>query len=237
MALKVTTFSSKGRVTRICSDKCKDKVVHLQSDNQMRLFMMLEWDEDVKRIEVNVVLKDLEETLDDIDNLKLYKFRDKETGELFQLHTNFLVTLKPYRGIDEQTAISVKSISELERKTVIEKLEIERRYWKAKGVRFAVITEKEIDRQMADNIMWVRETRSDKSLRNKEELAEKLYYFIKENQNGTLNNALQELDKKEDVKEGTALFLFRYLIELKQIEVDMKKSIDLNEKINKLIAF
>lgn len=237
MALKVTTFSSKGRVSRICSDKCKDKVIHLQSDNQMRLFMMLEWDEDVKRIEVNVELKDLEERLNDIDNLKLHKFRDKETGELFQLHTNFLVTFKPYRGIDEQTAISVKSISELERKTVIEKLEIERRYWEAKGVRFAVITEKEIDRQMADNIMWVRETRSDKSLRNKEELTEKLYYFIKENQNVTLNNILEEFDKKEEVKEGTGLFLFRYLIELKQIEVDMKKRIDLNEKINKLITF
>lgn len=237
MALKVTTFSSKGRVSRICSNKCKDKVVHLQSDNQLRLFMMLEWNEYVKKIEVNVELDELEETLTDIDNLKLYKFRDKETGELFKLHTNFLVTLKPYRGRDEQRAISVKSISELERKTVIEKLEIERRYWEQKGIRFSIITEKEIDRQMADNIMWVRETRSDKSLRNKGELAEKLYYFIQGNQDMITNKILEDFDKKEGVKEGTGLFLFRYLIADKQIEVDMNKSIDLNEKINNLVAF
>lgn len=237
MTLKVTTFSSRGRVSRVKGQKTKENIVHLQSDNQLRLFMILEWNEDIKKIEVNVELDGLEETLTNIDNLKLYKFRDKETGELFKLHTNFLVTLKPYRGVDKLTAISVKSISELERKTVIEKLEIERRYWEQKGIRFSIITEKEIDRQMVDNIMWVRETRSDKSLRNKGELAEKLCYLIQDNQDMVTNKILEEFDKKEGVKGGTALFLFRYLIADKQIEVNMNKSIDLNEKINNLVAF
>ena len=89
MALKVTTFSSKGRVSRVNSSKCKNKIVHLQSDNQLRMFMLLEWEDNVKEIQVNVELNNIEETLIDIDNLKLNKFRDKETGDLFQLHTNF----------------------------------------------------------------------------------------------------------------------------------------------------
>ncbi|SDP35779.1 TnsA endonuclease C-terminal domain-containing protein [Clostridium gasigenes] len=237
MTLKVTSFSSKGRVTRISSSKCKEKIVHLQSDNQLRLFLMLEWDEDVVDIKVNVELNDLEKNLSNIDNLRLDKFKDKKTEKQFLLHTNFLVSFKRYRGIEELTAISVKSTSELKRKTVIEKLEIERRYWEAKGVRFAIITEKEIDRQMADNILWVREMRSDKSLRNKEELAEKLYYLIEEKRMKRVNEILQEFDKREDIKEGTGLFLFRYLIADKQIVVNMKKCIDLSEKINKLITF
>lgn len=237
MTLKVTTFSSKGRVSRISSNKCKDKIVHLQSDNQLRLFMMLEWDDDITEIEVNPELDYLEESLSNIDNLKLDKFRDKESGELFKLHTNFLVTFKPYRGRKEQTAISVKSLSELERKTVIEKLEIERRYWEAKGIRFAIITEKEIDKQMVNNILWVREVRNDKSIKDKEELAEKLYYFMEGNKDIVINKLLNDFDKKEGVKEGTGIFLFRYLIALKQIIVDMKKSINLDEKINKLVTF
>lgn len=237
MALKVTTFSSKGRVSRVCSYKCKNKVIHLQSDNQMRLFMMLEWEDTIKNIEVNVELHNIEQILTDVDNLKLYKFRDKETGELFQLHTNFLVTLNHHSVVEKQIAISVKSLSELQRKTVIEKLEIERRYWEAKGIRFSVITEKEIDKQFVNNIMWVRDTISDKSLRDKDILAEKLYYFIQDNQEGIVKNILIEFDYKECIKEGTALFLLRYLIADKQIQVDMKKSIKLNEKINKLVSF
>lgn len=45
-------------------------------------------------------------------------------------------------NVEEHIAISVKSLSELERRTVIEKLKIERRYWMGKGVKFYVITEK-----------------------------------------------------------------------------------------------
>lgn len=237
MALKVTTFSSKGRVSRINSQKAKDKIVHLQSDNQLRIFMMLEWDDNVKEIQVNVELNNIEDTLTNIENLKLNKFRDGEEGELFQLHTNFLVTLNQHKRGEEQIAISVKSVSELERKTAIEKLEIERRYWEATGVRFVVITDKEIDRQVTDNIMWVRETKSDKSLRNKEELAEELYFLLQENKELTVNAILNDFDIKEGAKDGMGLFLFRFLIAQKQIVIDMKESINLNEQINKLVTF
>lgn len=87
----------------------------------------------------------------------------------YQLHTNFLVTTKR-DNVEEQVAISVKSLSELERKTVIEKMEIERRFWKSKGVRFYVVTGKEINKQFVDNIKWIRETLIDKSIENKREL-------------------------------------------------------------------
>lgn len=238
MALKVTTFSSKGRATRLYSDKCKGGIAHLQSDNQLRTFLILEWDDDVKKIEVNTELYGLEEVLSNVDDLNLNRFRNKETGELFQLHTNFLVTIKPYRGIYKQIAISVKSTSELERKTVIEKLEIEKRYWKQRRIEFFVITDKEIDKIFTNNILWAREARSNKSLTNKEALAEKLYYFMEDNKEIVTKKLLEDFDKKEGVKEGTGLFLLRYLISLKQIVVDMKKeNINLSEKINKLVTF
>lgn len=66
LSLKVTTFSSKGRVTRIYGYKTK-RIHHLQSDNQLRTFLLLEWDDRVKNIKENIELKDFEATFDDID--------------------------------------------------------------------------------------------------------------------------------------------------------------------------
>ena len=205
MALKVTTFSSKGRATRIYSYKTK-KINHLQSDNQLRTFLILEWNDSVKDIKENVELIDLEATIYNVENLRLDKFSDKEAN-LYKLHTNFLLTIVRNKE-EEQVAVSVKSLSELQRKTVIEKMEIERRYWKAKGVSFYVVTEKEIDKQFVENIKWAREAFIDKSIENKEEL-----------------------------KEGTALFILRYLIAVKEVEINMKEKLDLNDSINKRINF
>lgn len=235
LSLKVTTFSSKGRATRIYGYKTK-RIHHLQSDNQLSFFLMLEWHDKVKDIKENIELKDIEATLDNADDLRLDKFSDKETGELFQLHTNFLVTIGRNNG-EEQVAISVKSLSELERRTVIEKLEIERRYWMAKGVKFYVITEKEIDKQFVDNIKWVREAVIDKNIEGKKKLGERLYYFLQENNQRKLNDVLAEFDDNVGSKKGTALFIFRYLLGTKEIGVDMEKCIDLNEYISALIKF
>lgn len=235
MALKVTTFSSKGRATRIHSYKT-NRIHHLQSDNQLRVFLTLEWSDKVKDIQENIELKDLEEIIDNVENLRLDKFSDKETGQLYQLHTNFLVTIKRNNG-EEQVAISVKSLSEIKRKTVIEKMEIERRYWKEKGVSFHVITEKEIDKQFVENIKWVREAFIDKSIENKEELKEKLYYFLQGYKEKRIIDVLNKFDEEGNLKAGTALFILRYLIALKEVEINMKEKMDLNDSIDKRINF
>lgn len=208
---------------------------HLQSDNQLRFFLILEWINQVKDIQENVELKDLEATINNIENLRLDKFTNKE-NQLYQLHTNFLISIVGNNG-EEQVAVSVKSLSELERKTVIEKMEIELRYWKAKGVSFHVITEKEIDKQFVENIKWVREALIDKSVENKEELKEKLYYFLQEYKEKRIIDALNKFDKDEELKAGTALFIFRYLIAVKEIEINMKEKLDLNDSITKKINF
>ena len=234
MALKVTTFSSKGRATRIYSYKTK-KIHHLQSDNQLRFFLILEWINQVKDIQENVELKHLEATMDNIENLRLDKFTNKE-NYLYQLHTNFFISIIRNK-CEEQVAISVKSLSELERKTVIEKMEIERRYWKAKGISFHVITEKEIDKQFVENIKWVRESFIDKSIEKKEELKEKLYYFLQEYKEKRIMDALNNFNEDEKLKAGTALFILRYLIAVREVEINMKEKLDLNDSINKRIKF
>ncbi len=235
MTLKVTTFSSKGRATRIYSYKTK-RIHNLQSDNQLKVFLTFEWIDSIKDIKENIELKDLEATIYNVENLRLDKFKDKETGQLYQLHTNFLIKILS-EGECEEIAVSVKSLSELERKTVIEKLEIERRYWKAKNIEFHLITEKEIDKQMVENIRWCREALIDKNIENKAEVAEKLYYFLQEKNQDVLQEILNEFDVEEDLENGTALFMFRYLIGNKEIYINMKEKIDLNKYVKDVIQF
>lgn len=235
MALKVTTFSSRGRATRIYSYKTK-RIHHLQSDNQLKVFLIFEWIDSIKDIKENVELKNLQTTIYNVENLRLDKFTDMETGGLYQLHTNFLIKVLKEEKYEE-IAVSVKSLSELERKMVIEKLEIERRYWKAKGIKFYLLTEKEIDKQLVENIRWCREALIDKSIENKTEIAEKLYYFLQENKEEILLEVLNEFDTEEDVEPGTALFMFRYLIAVKEIYINMKEKIDLNKHVKDVIQF
>ncbi|MDY4544289.1 MAG: TnsA endonuclease C-terminal domain-containing protein [Bacilli bacterium] len=245
MALKVTTFSSKGRATRIFSYKT-NRIHHLQSDNQLNVFLLLEWNDNVINIEENVELNDLEENLDNIEELRLDKFTDKETGKIYQLHTNFLITILDENDEEEQIALSVKSVSELERNIVIEKMEIEKRYWKSKGIKFFVITNKEIDKQVINNIKWSREAGAGEATKRKgdkqtfkenQKLEELLYYFLQKNKNEILNKALKLFDFEKGLKEGTALYLFRYLIWNKEISIDMKSKINLNFKTEDIIKF
>ena len=235
MTLKVTTFSSKGRATRIYSHKTK-RIHHLQSDNQLKVFLLFEWIDSVKDIKENIELKDLEATIYNVENLRLDKFKDKETGQLYQLHTNFLIKILKEEKYEE-IAVSVKSLSELERKTVIEKLEIERRYWKAKNIKFYLITEKEINKQVVENIKWVREALIDKNIENKAEVAEKLYYFLQEKNQNVLQEVLNEFDAEEDLEAGTALFMFRYLIAVKEIHINMKEKNYLNKYVKDIVQF
>lgn len=234
MALKVTTFSSKGRATRIKSIK-NNEIYHLQSDNQLRLFLLLEWTDVVTDIKVNHELNDLEANLENTENLRLDKFIDKEIGNLYKLHTNFLITINK-QNAEEKVAISVKSVTELERKVVIEKIEIERRYWSSKGVEFYIITDKQLDRIVAENIIWVRETLLDKEITNKKELANELYCLLEANRLVNINSLLKVFDS-DKCKNGMGLFIFRYLIANKVIKINMKKQIDLDKTVDKIIDF
>ena len=65
--------------------------------------------------------------------------------------TDFLVTMKT----DVKTrflAISYKSSKELNKKRVLEKLEIERRFWENRKITWQIVTEKEIDKTIINNI-------------------------------------------------------------------------------------
>lgn len=227
-------FSSKGRATRTYSPKT-NRVLQLHSDNQYRAFLTFEFNPSVTDIRESYPLLDLLEVIDNQKDLRLDKFVDKVTKEPFVLTTNFLLTVTQKDGSEKHIARTVKNRSELKRKITFEKLEIERRYWQQKNIDWKVITDKELPRQAAKNIEWVRETLFDSEHVNKDEMSLILYKFLIENEELPLRQTLRLFDRVEGLEKGTGLYLFRYLIAKREVQVDMTEPIDISSRIIDLL--
>ncbi|USK60400.1 TnsA endonuclease N-terminal domain-containing protein [Peribacillus asahii] len=224
---KTHEFSSKGRATRLLGIKT-GRIHHLQSDNQYRAFLIFEFSEKVSDIRETYPLLDALEVMDNVDDLRFDKFQDKETKDPFVITTNFLLTVVEPDRSEKYVARTVKNSSELKRKMTWEKLEIERRYWLQKGIEWKIITEKQLPRQLAKNIEWIRETLLEGSEGDldKERLSITLLRYLLENDEVPLKEILKLFDKQEDLQKGSGLFLFRYLLAKKEICIDMSKTID-----------
>ncbi|RDW18776.1 TnsA endonuclease N-terminal domain-containing protein [Oceanobacillus chungangensis] len=229
-------YSSKGRVSRIYGLKTR-RIHHLHSDNQYRAFLLFEFNSRVIDIRESFPLLDVKEVVDDKEDLRFDKFTDKDTGEPYVLTTNFLLTVEDANGEKQDVARTIKNTTELNRKITFEKLEIERRYWQQQGVDWKVITEKQLPRQLAKNIEWIRETMLEGSEGelDKDELSLVMLRLLLENGELPIREVLKLFDKMEELQKGTGLFLFRYLIAKKELAVDMTKKIDLSSNVKDLI--
>lgn len=153
--LYVQDVPSQGRSHRIYSQKT-ERVHHLLSDLELAVFLLLEWTPGIIDIREQFPLK-LEETKAiAIDHgLKHPCVR----GVYQMMSSDFLVDAEagPYR----QFVVQVKPMEALCDSRTIEKLELERRYWKLKQVPWFLITEYEIEPVIKQNIEWLYPTKTD----------------------------------------------------------------------------
>jgi len=234
---KTNTFSSKGRATRIMGIKT-GRIHHLQSDNQYRAFLYFEWADKVIDIRESYPLLDIMEVIDNKEDLRFDKFKDKEKDKQFILTTNFLLTVDKGNGDLEYVARTVKNTSELSRAITAEKLEIERRYWEAKGIEWKIITEKELDRQYVKNIEFIRETLLQSQYQEQElqEMGNKLVLVLMNSAEQSLKQTLKEYERILNLNEGAGLFVFRYLVAKKKVHLDMFKKFEIAKRVNEILV-
>lgn len=230
--LTIQDFPSMGRVTRVFG-WTTNRIHHFFSDTQLKYFYLLDWEERVIDIREHYPLIDLEVVLKNTSDLKLDKFIDKKTKEPYILTTTFLITLLNPDGQKSFAARSIKYASELSKKTTIEKLEIERRYWTAKGINWGIVTNKDINDVRAKNIEWIHSamTSDDCNGLSRDEfddLLDGLLYRLIDNQQN-IREIISEFEKDYSLDAGAGLLLFKHLIAGKKIALDMDKPINLNE--------
>ena len=233
--LTIQDMPSEGRVSRIYGHKT-NRIHHFFSDMETRVFYLFSWEDAVCDIRESYPLLDLETVVRDKKGLDFSKFVDKETGTPYVFTTTFLVTLRDDDNKEHYVARTVKSADKLQQKYILERYEVERRYWQSKGVDWGIITQKDINVTRAKNIEWVYPALIDDEMEfvTKQELSQELLNYLQNNDN-VVRKTTAYFDTKIKLPTGTGLFLFKYLIASKSIAVDMNKEIDVNVPFSQLL--
>jgi hypothetical protein len=127
------------------------RVHHLLSNLERDYFYVLDWSANVHDIREQYPLLPLEETLAIATRCGLRHPLDPITRQPIVMTTDFAIDVMR-QGQQTEQARAVKPSTELNKKRVLEKLEIERLYWQKQGIDWGIVTEQEIPQVYADNV-------------------------------------------------------------------------------------
>jgi hypothetical protein len=238
--LTIQDVPSKGRSTRLKGIKTGRQHEFL-SDMERNYFYLLEFSDDVIDIREQYPLLDITETMSLADETGIKHPVDPTTKEPVVLTTDFLITVNK-NGKNINIARTIKSSKDLDNRRQIEKFELERIYWKQKGVDWGIVTEKEIDVQLSKNISIVHSFYELENLIGFEDLDNDEIRQLVENFYDSLNDdlSLKELcsryDKSNGLDSGSSSAIIKYLIIRKKIRIDMTKKFSLSYRVGDYIT-
>ena len=225
--VKMQDFPSLGRTSRIKGIKSQ-RIHHLFSDNETRCFYIFDWSDKVVDIQEQYPLLDLEMAKTIAEKMNV--IYPRISGFPIVMTTDFLITIKDDFGI-HQIARTVKPARMLDDKRVIEKYEIERRYWLEHSVDWGIVTEKEIPTSVVQNIQFFHPFRNYRIEGSSNIDFDLIVSLLRKRFELDKDISIQQIcvhfDKINKVQEGTALSLFKYLVAKKEIRLDITKEIDL----------
>ncbi|MEH2136712.1 TnsA endonuclease C-terminal domain-containing protein [Nostoc sp.] len=221
--IKIQDFPSKGRVSRPPGWKT-NREHHLFSDNEKRLFYVFEWSDAIVDIREQFPLLDLDLSMSIAEEMAINHPKDPQSNTPYPLSTDFMLSVRQGEKI-VQKARTFKLAKDLGSNSVAEKFELEKRYYAAKDIDWGIITEKEVPKQLAENIEWVHtayklEENADINLEELRNIANILKSRLQEG-DSSINRITTALDKDMNIEPGTCLYLFIHLIAWKEIIMDM----------------
>jgi hypothetical protein len=131
------------------------RVHHLLSDLETKHFLHLDFNPQVTDIREQYPLFPLDRPIAIANSLGISYPRYPGTTTPFVLTTDFLVTFRNPNGELSSFARTIKYREELSDNRVLEKLEIERVFWKLQGIPWQVDTE-DINKTLVTNLHWLR---------------------------------------------------------------------------------
>ncbi len=232
--IHVRDFSSQGMVSRFRSWK-SGRTIQCLSSLETSFAYLLEWSDAVLDYYEQYPLLPLEETLALAEGLGLRIPTDD--GEPRVRTTDFLLELQTPGGVIKQ-ARSIKTAGDLDNRSKLLALDLERRYWRARGTDWAIVTELELPRDMVRNIEWVHSARTleghdDIAALPLLEILPILRAEIEAAERGLAHTCL-DVDRKLGLKGGTSLFLVRHQLATKAWKVDMRAPIKTETRLHLL---
>ncbi len=225
--LTIHDVASHGRSHRVKGRKT-GRIHHLLSDNEWRTFLFLDWCDDVTDIREQFPLN-REMTRHIAESLSVRHPTDNRTKTPQVMTTDFLVdVLRDGRTWLE--ACCVKPSAELERPRVLEKLEIERRFWAEQDIPLRIFTELEFSQVLTTNLQWLRTLSFDNQSEPWEgyhhEHAGAVLSAIPRLHDLSLKDFCTRTDRDLSLEPGSALALVRHLVAIKSVSVDLTVPLD-----------
>lgn len=204
-----------------------NRVFHFMSTLELRCFYLYEWSDIIIDIREQFPLE-LEDTLRIANELDIKHPMDNVSKFPRVFTTDFMLTAI-INGKEANIARTVKQAKDIESMRVLEKFEVERRYWAEKGIDWGIITENDIPKAFTENIQWVHdeywlEPTTELGINEQLEICETLKERLKKN-DCVINNVTSSLDRELNLERGTCLGLFKHLLARKEIVIDMHKKI------------
>jgi hypothetical protein len=229
----IQDVASKGLVTRVKGWKTK-RVQHFLSLLELRYFYLLEWDQNITDIREQYPLLPQEETLTIAESCGIPHPADPKTRYPVVMTTDFLYTMRA--GVGEvDRACAVKYASDLQSRRTLEKLEIERRYWKARNIVWNIITERDVTIALAKNIEWVHQYLYLHDFTTLPKPATRQITSVLTQQihasSASLRDVTSHTDESLGLDAGTSLSMVRHLIARRFWPVDMYQPINPNKRL------
>jgi hypothetical protein len=237
--LTIQDVPSIGRTARPTGWKT-GRLHHLLSNVEAATFYLLDWDDHVLDIREQFPL-DREKTRQIALEMGVAHPADIETKVDIVMTTDFLVDIHNSLG-RKSLAIAVKKSTDLDDGRTVEKLEIERRYWLALGIEWAIVTEQDMNKDRVANIRWVHEMRSLDGLAVPhpeywQDRCRVLLGSLGQCATMTIKQFLRWLENNQGFASGEGLTAIRHLIATKVLLIDMDCPFDNTAILGQAISY
>lgn len=224
--LTIHDFPSRGYAVRI-KGQTIPREYHLMSRLERDYFTCLDWNDQVTDIREQYPMR-LQDTLRIADMAGIRHPADPGSGFPVVMTTDFLITTA-----DRIYARAVKPSEDLSKPRVLEKFEIERRYWKSKGIDWKIVTEKQINTKRAANIRWLCGGVSPSELMPDKYVLEdctELFLELFREPDIPFRDVILVTEQYGRLLPGTALSIYKELVRRKKIIFDLDAAFDLERQ-------
>lgn len=218
--LTIRDVSSEGRSHRVFGHKSQ-RTHHLLSDLELSTFLLLEWHSTTIDIREQYPL-DIEQTLKIAESIGIPHPR---FGKHYKIMTSdFLVDI--HNSITPKFVVQVKYSNALNDPRTIEKLEIERQYWKQQNIPFYIFTEHQVPKTVSQNIQWLYSSINTMELSEQDTLDKLNFYaeVFSKNKSKKINELTRTIDQKYHLELGQSLREIRDLLAQRYFIFDLNIS-------------
>ena len=214
-------FASRGRYIRLMG-RTIPRLYYFMSGLEADAFVIYDSMPDVSDI-LEQYYNTLQETLEIADLLHV---KHPYSGKYYNPATTDLLI---HKG-DSWIARSVKPSRDLEDQRTLEKLEIEREYFARRGIDWKIITEKQLSRDLVQNLNWLWYGESPESIiHDPSRLLEAEAVFFQWYMEDVLPfpRLLDQIESYFRLPPGSGLCVFKSLLRKEQIRIDLSKPLNM----------